>query len=112
MQTYTISDLNDYGAQVLKNAEASKLAVVTDQGRPIFVAVPFDDLLLDKGIRLALAVRLFDEEALSTGQAARFASVSLAEFMETCSGLGVPLVRYPPEEFEKELETIDELRRC
>lgn len=111
MQTCTLHDLTHHQAATMKPGEPGELTVVTDHGQPLFVAVPFDDLLLDRGVRLALAVRLFDSEVLSTGQAARFAEVSLAEFLETCSRLGIPVVRYSPEELEKELEVFGELHR-
>ncbi|MEI6413268.1 MAG: UPF0175 family protein [Pseudomonadota bacterium] len=111
MQTCTLHDLGNHGPRILKSAEIGELTVVTEQGQPVFVAVPFDDLVLNRGIRFALAVRLFEEEALSTGQAAEFAGVSLAEFMETCSSLDVPVVRYSPEELDKEMEVLNEWRR-
>lgn len=111
MQTCTLHDLASHRTEIMRPDGPGELTVVTDQGQPLFVAVPFDDLLLDRGVRLALAVRLFDSEALSTGQAARFAGVSLSEFLETCSGLGIPVVRYSPEELEKELEVFGELHR-
>ena len=48
-----------------KKPEAGKVALVTKHGRPVILALPFDDKLLDQGIRVSPAVKLFDDEASS-----------------------------------------------
>ncbi len=71
MQTFTIRDLRDRTGEIVRDAEAGTLSVVTKHGQPVFVAVPFDENLLKNGVNLALAVHLFDEESISLGKAAR-----------------------------------------
>lgn len=104
MQTFDTLDLLDHQDDLIREAESGRLSVVTHQGRPIFIAVPFDDALLREGLTVALATRLFDEEAISLGRAARLAGMSLADFMDHLSQSGIPVARPRPGELEQELE--------
>jgi predicted HTH domain antitoxin len=54
--------------------------------------------------RLLLMMSLFETGQLSLGQAARLAGYSKRTFMELLGKHGVPVLRYPPEDFAKELE--------
>lgn len=110
METFTIRDLRERTGELIRDAEAGKLSLVTKHGQPVFLAVPFDETLIKEGVRIDLALKLFDEDVISTGQAAKLAGVSLSEFLEICSAQGIPVVRYGAEELEKELKAIDELR--
>ena len=104
METFTDRDLRDRTGELIQGAEAGKLALVTKHGRPVILALPFDDKLLDQGIRVSLAVKLFAEGVMSQGQAAKLAGLSLAEFFEACAARQVPVVRYDGDEIQKELE--------
>lgn len=109
MHTFTIRDLRDRTGDLVRDAEAGKLSVVTKHGQPVFVAVPFDEALLQGGVRVSLAVKLFDDDVVSLRQGAKLAGMTLDEFMSECSGRNVPVVRYPPEELDRELATLDAL---
>lgn len=109
METYTVRDLRDRTGELIQGAEAGHLAVVTKHGRPVFVALPFDEQLLTQGVHVSLAVKLFDEGVLSQGQAAKMAGLSLADFFIACAARRVPVVRYGIDEIQKELEQFDEL---
>ena len=109
MQTFTIRDLRDRTGELVRDAEAGKLSIVTKHGQPVFVAVPFDEALLQEGVRVSLAVRLFDDDAVSLRQGAKLAGMTMSEFMSECSARNVPIVRYPPEELDQELATLDAL---
>lgn len=104
MQTFTIRDLRDRTGDLVREAEAGRLSVVTRHGQPVFVAVPFDEVLLREGVNVLLAIRLFDQEVLSLGKAARLAGMSLAELMDHLARNGVPVARPQPGEMEQELE--------
>ncbi len=110
METYTVRDLRDRTGQLIQGAEAGELALVTKHGRPVILALPFDDKLLEQGIRVSLAVKLFDEDVLTQGHAAKLAGLTLAEFFEACAARQVAVVRYGPDQIQKELEQFDDLR--
>jgi prevent-host-death family protein len=103
MQTFTVRDLRDRTADIVRVAEAGKLSVVTRHGQPVFVAVPFDEILLQEGVRVSLALKLFDSDSVSLRQAAKLAGMTLSDFMAACSTHGVPVVRYPAEELDQEM---------
>lgn len=109
MHTFTIRDLRDHTADIVREAEAGKLSVVTRHGQPVFVAVPFDEILLQEGVRVSLAMKLFDGGAVTLRQGAKLAGMSLGEFMAECSARDVPVVRYPPQELEQEMAVLDAL---
>lgn len=103
METFTIRDLRERTGALVQGAEAGKLAIVTKHGQGVFVAMPFDEAMLRSGVRVALAVKLFDEEALSVGKAAKLAGVSLSEFINHLSALKIPLARYSADELAQEV---------
>jgi predicted HTH domain antitoxin len=91
---------------LLQDAAAGKLSLVTQNGEPSFVAVPFTEDLVREGVLVSLAVKLFSEEVVSLREGARIAHLSLTEFIGACSARGVPVVRYSPAELEMELANI------
>lgn len=111
MDTFTVRDLRERTGALVRDAEGGKLSLVTKHGRPVFVAVPFDEALLREGVNVALAIKLFDEDVLSLREAAKVARMTLGEFTIVCSAQGVAVVRYAPEELEQELAVVNELHR-
>ena len=104
MQTFTIRDLRDRTGELVRDAEAGKLSIVTKHGQPVFVAVPFDENLIKNGVNIALATRLFDEEKITLGQGAKLAGLSQSAFIDLLGVLQIPVTRYAPGELEAELE--------
>jgi predicted HTH domain antitoxin len=87
----------------VRNAEEGHLSLISKHGHPLFVAVPLDEHLLESGVTVALACRLFAEKALSLGKAARLAGLSPQSFMEQLGAMGIPAVDYDPAELDSEL---------
>ena len=65
--------------------------------------MPFDEAMLKFGVRIALAVKLFDEETISLGKAAKLAGVSQNEFINHLGALKIPLARYGADELADEV---------
>ena len=106
LDVFTVRDLRERTGELLRDAEQGRVSVVTKHGRPAFVAVPFDKLLLELGVPRALAVRLFEEDVLTMSQAAKFAGLCIEDFLDVLGAAGVPAVDYPPEELDAEVEAI------
>ena len=102
MQSFTIRDLRERPGELSREVEKGNLTLVTRHGHPLFVGVPFTDSMLRHGVNTALAETLFKSGGLSLGKAAAFANMSIAEFAEYLSQLGIPVVDYPAEELEEE----------
>ncbi len=107
MDTFTVRDLRERTGELIRDAEQGKLSLVTKHGQPVFVAVPFDETLLKEGVRVALAVKLFDDEVVSLGKAAKLAGMSQSEFIDHLGALKIPVVRYGKEELERELTAFE-----
>jgi len=107
MDTFTIRDLRERTGDLVRDAEAGKLSIITKHGQPVFLAVPFDESLLREGVRVALAVKLFDDEVVSLGKAAKLAGMPQSEFIDHLGALKIPVVRYGKEELERELATFE-----
>lgn len=47
MDSFTVRDLREHTGHLIHDAEAGKLSLVTKHGRPVFLAVPFSEELLE-----------------------------------------------------------------
>lgn len=103
METFTVRDLRERTGELIRDAEAGKLSVITKHGTPVFVAVPFDDTLLQEGVGVALAIRLFDEEHISLSRAARMANRTVSGMIDLLGKHGIPVIRTTEKDLEQEL---------
>ena len=106
MDTFTIRDLRERTGELVHDAESGQLSVVTKHGRPVFVAVPFDENVVKSGVNVSLAVKLFQEGVLSAAKAARFAGFTVVDFDAYLSRLGIPVVDYAPNDLDAELKAL------
>jgi predicted HTH domain antitoxin len=103
MCAITVEQLIRTPARLIEEAESGEVAVVTKDGRALFLAVPVDDRLAKEDVLVAVAVRLYEREIVSIGRAARIASLSLGEFVDRLAALKIPVARYSPEELAREI---------
>ena len=43
MQSFALRDLREHTGEPVRNAESGEYSVVSKHGKPLFVALPFDD---------------------------------------------------------------------
>ena len=60
---------------------------------------------LEAQIRLMAALKMFELGKISSGKAAQLAGLSRVEFFEMCGRYHVPVVNYPPEALQAELQS-------
>ena len=106
MDTFTIRDLRERTGELVRGAESGHLSIVTKHGRPVFVAVPFDENIIKSGVSVVLAVKLFQEKILSVGKAAKFAGYTVVEFNSYLATNGIPSVDYSPDDLDSELNAL------
>ena len=111
MDSFTIRELRERTGELVRNAEEGRLSVVSKHGHPLFVALPLDARLLESGVAIALACRLFAEKALSLGKAARLAGLSLPAFIERLGAAGVAAADYDPAELKRRARGLELMRR-
>ena len=70
---------------------------------------------LEPHLRLMAALKMFELGKISSGKAAELAGMSKVEFLDVCRRYQVSIFNYPPEsiphELEKDVETLQKLRR-
>ena len=91
MQAFAVRDLREHTGELVRNAEAGEYSVVSKHGKPLFVALPFDDALLASGVNVALADKLVQSGELSVGAAAKLAAMPYALYLQHLGSLGVGL---------------------
>ncbi len=104
MDTFTVRDLREHTGTLIHDAEEGRLSLITKHGRPVFLAVPFSEELVNLGLPLTMAIKLYKEETVTLEKAAKLANVSIESFIEKLSKLGIPIVTYPESELGKELK--------
>ena len=93
MKAFSVRELKNNPSAALREAREHPVMVL-NRHRPEALLVHLDDdsLLAAPGIRRALATALYRDRSLSLGQAARFSGLSIAEFIQHVSRLGIPVV--------------------
>lgn len=97
--------------KVLSDARGGELAVVTQDGEPVFMAVPMGASLDSPSVRLELAVTLFARDQMSIGVASRIAGLSISEMIDELGRRRIPVVRYSEEDFAEEMKYVRSLAR-
>ena len=93
----------------LSAAQNGEIAVVTQDGEPVFMTIPMGASLDGPGVRLELAVSLFDLEQLSIGVASRIAGLSISETIDELGRRRIPVARYSRDEFAEEMKYVRSL---
>lgn len=93
MQTVNIRQLKTNPSTALAAARADDMVVVMNRDHPQALLVDLEKLDVPDlpAVRVALAVSLFRNGAVSAGFAARMADKPLAEMLTLLSSLGIPL---------------------
>lgn len=112
MKAVNVRQLKNNPSEALREARRQPVVVMNrDQPEALLVHLDDETLLAEPGVRRALATALFRDESLSLGQAARFAGLSIGEFMQHASRLGIPVVRGTAAGVREDAQTIATWRR-
>lgn len=76
-----------------------------DCGPELAVALGRRESELDKELRMASALKLFELGRISSGLAARLAGISRVEFLLTCGQYGVPVFQQNETELKNDMMT-------
>lgn len=109
MHELTAEELTRHPGSLLADVRRGEPALVTDDGKPVFLAVPMGDGADPRAIRVELAVRLFDAEQISLGGAAAIAGLSVSEIIDELGRRKIAVIRITPEEFDEELQYVQTL---
>lgn len=88
MQSFAVRDLREHTGERVRDAEAGEYSVVSKHGKPLFVAVPFTDALLDAGVHVPLADQMVLRGELSAAAGAKMARQPCAHDLQHLSARG------------------------
>lgn len=103
LEMFSVRDLRLRSSDLVREAEAGQVSVITKRGRPAVVAVPFGTRLVDRGLDKDLALALFEQGLITMAKAAKLAGVTQDVFMDLMAEAGSVAVDYPAEELTDEL---------
>jgi predicted HTH domain antitoxin len=106
MESISVEEFLEHPDKLLSDAQSGEIAVVTQDGKPVFMSVPMGANLDNLGMRLALALSLFDREQVSIGVASRIACLSTGEMIDELGRRHIPVARYAREEFAEEMKYV------
>ena len=92
MESFAVRDLREHTGELVRNAEEGRCSVVSKHGKPLFVALPFDDALLKAGVNVALADKLVQSGELSVSAGAKLAAMDYASYLRHLGTLGYSLL--------------------
>ena len=92
MQSFAVRDLREHTGELVRNAEGGQCSVVSKHGKPLFVALPFDDALLQVGVNIALADKLVHSGELSVGAGAKLAAMTYAAYLQHLGSTGYSML--------------------
>ena len=105
MGSIPVEQFLEHPDRLLSELKGGEIAVVTQDGEPVFMAVPMG-ADLDPKVRLEIAVSLFEREQISIGVASRIAGLSISEMIDQLGRRRMPVVRYSEEEFAEEMKYV------
>ncbi len=92
MEAFAVRDLREHTGDLVRNAESGAYSVVSKHGKPLFVAVPFSDALLQAGVNVALADKLVLNGELSVAAGAKLAGLPYARYLQHLGALGYSML--------------------
>ena len=111
MQAFAVRDLREHTGELVRNAEGGHFSVVSKHGKPLFVALPFDDALLQVGVNIALADKLVHSGELSIGAGAKLAAMPYAAYLQHLSSTGYSMLDDSGKgaDLDNELESLNQI---
>jgi prevent-host-death family protein len=96
MEAFAVRDLREHTGELVRNAENGEYSVVSKHGKPLFVALPFNDAMLRAGVNVALADKLVMNGELSVAAGAKLASLPYARYLQHLGSLGYSMLDVAP----------------
>lgn len=91
-EAFAVRDLREHTGELVRNAENGEYSVVSKHGKPLFVAMPFNDALLKAGVSVALADKLVLKAELSVAAGAKLAGLPYARYLQHLGALGYSML--------------------
>jgi len=107
MKTAGSKDLGNDPGLISKCSKRGENVVITNRGKPVAITIPFDKSLLELGLQVDLAVKLFADKTVGLTKAAKIAGMSTERFLEAIEHLEIDVVDMAEDELMDELESLE-----
>ena len=104
MLSFGIRNLRENIGTYAAQAETGAISVITRNGTPLTVNIPFDETLVKLGAHKALAVKLYQEEVLTLNKAAKLAGMPMDKFIAVLGSVGISVFGYDADDVQRELD--------
>lgn len=104
MLSFGIRNLREKIGTYAAQAEAGAISIITRNGTPLTVNIPFDETLLKLGVHKALAVKLYQEGVLTLNKAAKLAEMPMDKFVAVLGSVGTSVSGYNTDDVKRELD--------
>lgn len=104
MLSFGIRNLREKIGTYAAQAEAGAISIITRNGKPLTVNIPFDETLVKLGAHKTLAVKLYQEDALTLNKAAKLAGMPMDKFVAVLGSVGITVFGYDTDDVQRELE--------
>ncbi len=108
MKTIGVRALRENPGVLSQAAADGEFVVITNRNKPSSISVPFDDVLLESGIHVSLAISAFETGVLPLVKAARLAKMPVESFLEKLALLGIDVVDQSTAELDADLAALDD----
>jgi len=106
MQVIGIKELQTNPGKLTKTFNTNDYALITKHGKPVGLALPFSEDLMDHGLKPWYALKGFQNGDLSFGQLSKALGKSHHDTMSLLGFLGIPIADY---DLDEDLKAIDEI---
>ena len=108
MKAFSVRELKNNPSAALRSARENPVMVLNrHQPEALLIHLGNNSLLSESGMRQAIATSLFRDGSLSLGLAARFSGLSVAEFIDHVSRLGIPIIAGTAETVRDDAESVE-----
>ena len=104
MLSFGIRNLREKIGSYAAQAEAGVISIITRNGTPLTVNIPFEETLVRLGVHKALAVKLYQEGVLTLNKAAKLAEMPMDKFISVLGSVGISVFGYDTDDVQRELD--------
>ena len=106
MNILGIKELQTNPGKLSKSFNNDEYILITRRGKPIGIAFPFSNSLMEQGLQSWMALKAFEAGDLTLGQLAQTLDKNKAETLEMLGHLKIPVADY---DLQEDLDAIEKL---
>ncbi|MEO0444048.1 MAG: UPF0175 family protein [Pseudomonadota bacterium] len=107
MKTVGVRALRENPGILSQSAAKGEFVLLTNRNEPMSLSVPFNDDLLDAGVNINLAIKLYEEGLLTLAKAAKLSKMPVEAFLNKLGCLGIVVVDQSAKDISADLDILN-----